>query len=206
MAPHPDSLGLGLAWTGFRMDLEELANPGPTLAQHPLCPVLGVCGLAEDPEAFCSLASSPAGGRGLEFPQRAPGTQCVGSLQWCKVCLGLGRTLQRHPLETCCEGLSVLPGRRLGLPNTNMALQRFLREPCAPRSWAFPKMQRVLEAERPAECGSGPTLPRPRHLGCRSAVSPFGHHPPDMGWPPLYLLPGVRMSTILSVWMDSVEL
>lgn len=62
------------------MDLAELANPGLTLAQHPLRPVLGVCGLEEVPENFCNLASSPAGGHGLELPPRAPGTQCVGSL------------------------------------------------------------------------------------------------------------------------------
>lgn len=78
--PHADSLGLGLAWTGFWMDLEELANPGLTLAQHPLCPVLGVCGLAEDPEASCSLASSPAGGRGLELPPEGPGDSVRGLL------------------------------------------------------------------------------------------------------------------------------
>lgn len=85
--PHPDSLGLGLAWTGFRIDLEELANPGLTLAQHPLHPVPGVCGLEEVPETLCSLASSPAGGRRSELPREGPGDSVRGSLQWCKVCL-----------------------------------------------------------------------------------------------------------------------
>ena len=78
--PDPDSLGLGLAWTGFQMDLEELANPGLTIAQHPLHPVLGVCGLEEVPETFCSLASSPAGGCCLELPPEGPGASVRGLL------------------------------------------------------------------------------------------------------------------------------
>lgn len=62
------------------MDLAELANPGLTLAQHPLRPVLGVCGLEEVPENFCNLASSPAGGHGLELPPEGPGDSVRGLL------------------------------------------------------------------------------------------------------------------------------
>ena len=63
--------------------------------------------------------------------------------------------------------------------------------------------------DQPSEVGTlsradGTPPPAPGlQVGGQSVPTPF---PPDVGWPPLYVLPVVRVSTILSIWMDSVEL
>lgn len=75
------------------------------------------------------------------------------------------------------------------------------------------RLQRRGEFSRPKDQPSevcmlsradAPLPPAPGlQVGGQPVPAPF---PPDVGRPPLYVLPGVRASTILSIWMDSVEL